>query len=85
MLKFSGFAGLTSCLGEAHKDARFAKGLLPTQAKESRAIKAIDTMLSIGEPNTLHVPRAPWNTLTHKHAQQHHHNVCREDCWQKVT
>ena len=47
--------------GAPQKDERFAKGLLPTFAKESRAATmALDTLLNIGEPNTLHVPRAPY-------------------------
>ena len=47
MLKFSGFAGLTSCLGEARSYiARLTQGLLPTgRAKRHRAAMALDTLL----------------------------------------
>ena len=45
MLKFSGFAGLTSCLGEARRDARLTQGLLPKDEQKDRAARALDTLL----------------------------------------
>ena len=80
MLKFSGFTGLTSCLGEARNKARFKQGLLPPRiCKKDRATKALDNLLP-EEKRTQYTACAKgsmWNTLTHKHAQQHHRKNCR--------
>ena len=76
MLKFSGFAGLTSCLGEARTECahRTTKGLIPKIEQQAEPTGAPGTLLIIGEPNTLHAPgEAPRGSLTHKHAQHQRH------------
>ena len=63
----------------AHRSTLHKKDSFPRSAKEQKTHReALDTLLSIGEPNALHEPRAPQrSTLTHKHAQQHHRKNCR--------
>ena len=76
MLKFSGFAGLTSCLGEARTECahRTTQGLIPKIEQQAEPTRAPGTLLIIGEPNTLHAPgEAPRGSLTHKHAQHQRH------------